>query len=204
VTGYTFSTWANSWHNTLSYWTYLAINLCLRLAISVSISSRPNQCRHSAITSIDVVRKTFMRTLFKVNSNDLSWVLFTGHACNDQLKIKYWLIESRLRFRTSGPAGKVSLMSKNAPLKTVICSECSPVCVFSGYLRPIWAILIWMFGEDQTVISDLPKFNQTLRSSVSIAYLFPKFRKNLPVSCKIILLTNRQANRGQNITPRHR
>ena len=51
---------------------YLAINLCLRLPISVSISSRPNQYRHSAITSIDVVRKTFMRTLFKVNSNDLS------------------------------------------------------------------------------------------------------------------------------------
>ena len=49
----------------------LAINLCLRSAISVSISSRPNQYRHSAITSIDVVRKTFMRTLFKVNSNDL-------------------------------------------------------------------------------------------------------------------------------------
>ena len=70
----------------LSDWTHLAINPCLRLAISVSISSRPNQYRHSAITSIGVVRKTFMRTLFKVNSNDLSWVLFTGHTSNAYCK----------------------------------------------------------------------------------------------------------------------
>jgi len=56
------------WHNSLSDWMYLAINLCLCLAISASISSRPNQYRHSAITSIDVVQRTFMRTLFKVNS----------------------------------------------------------------------------------------------------------------------------------------
>jgi len=80
ATGYTLSTWANSWHNTLSDWTYLAINLCLRLAISISISSGPNQYRHSAIMSIDIVRKTFVEIVFKLKSNDLIWVLYTGHA----------------------------------------------------------------------------------------------------------------------------
>ena len=73
---------------------YLAINLCLRLAISVSISIRPNQYRHSAITSIDVVRKTFMRTLFKVNSNDLSCVLFNGHASNAYSKHGIWILST--------------------------------------------------------------------------------------------------------------
>ena len=105
MTRYTLSTWANSWHNSLSDWTYLAINLCLRLAISVSISSRPNQYRHSAITSIDVVRKTFMRTLFKVNSNDLILLtyLLTCHEKHRHVTTKWsGMLALRPSDRSSG------------------------------------------------------------------------------------------------------
>ena len=44
------------------------------------MSGIPNHSLHSLITSTDTVRKIFIRTLFIVNSNDLSCVLLIGQA----------------------------------------------------------------------------------------------------------------------------
>jgi len=56
------------------------------------MSGIPNHSLHSLITSTDTVRKSFIKTLFTVNSNDFSCVLLIGQASSayNMIRIDYW------------------------------------------------------------------------------------------------------------------
>jgi len=69
---------ANSLHWPFSELQYLRKNLILRLTINNFVSVIPKKQRHSLTTSDDTVLTSFISVLFIVNSNDFSWVLFTG------------------------------------------------------------------------------------------------------------------------------
>ena len=73
---------------------------CAWQSASPSPVSQTNVDIHFVITSTDVVRRTFTRTLFKVNSNDFAGFLFAGHSCNacnkhgKHVKLISWRITS--------------------------------------------------------------------------------------------------------------
>ena len=62
-------------------WRTCVRNFNLLIAINPFVSDMPNESRHSVTTSSDVDLKTFfIRVLFTVNSNDISWFSLTGQA----------------------------------------------------------------------------------------------------------------------------